>query len=311
MYYLAKGMGKLYFCSMKRKGKKRHRVGRFATVTTCISITLVLLLLGIVVMFVGIGTNFNHQLREEFTLNVVLSDSISATQIQTIKKCLVASPYARKVNYISKEQGTREMNAALQGDMGSFVGASPIPSEFEVYLKSSYANLDSIHRYEASIKAMQGVADLDYPRDVMENIDRTIPFVGIGLLIVAALLTIVSFSLINNTIRMNIYARRYSIHTMKLVGAKWSFIRRPFLWQALRIGIVAVVIAGGILGGGLYYMQYVIGNGEVYFNELITPLVWGATLGIVILCGILMTLCCAFVSVNKHLRMSTDEMFLK
>lgn len=296
---------------MKRKKKKARHAGRFATVTTCISVALVLLLLGTVVMFVGIGNNFSQQLRQEFTLNVVLKDSISIAQTKAIGARLKAAPYARRVNYISKEQGTREMNAALQGDMGTFVGASPIPAEYEVYLKASHANLDSIRHYEASVKAMPGVADVDYPRDVLENLDRTIPGVGMGLLIVAGLLAVVSFSLINNTVRMSIYAHRYSIHAMKLVGAKWSFIRRPFLLQALRIGIVAVLIAGGILGGGLYYMQFVAGSGGIYFNQLVTPQVWAATLGVIVVCGLLLTLWCAYVSVNRHLRMSTSEMFLK
>lgn len=288
----------------------RH-TGHFATVTTCISTTLVVLLLGIVVMFVTIGNNFSRQLREELTVDVVLKDSITRAQTNAIGKRLKAAPYAKSVRYISKEQGTREMNAALQGDMGTFAGTSPIPAEYEVYLKASHANLDSIRRYEASMKALPGVADIDYPRDVMENLDRTIPGVGLGLLIVAGLLAIVSFSLINNTMRMSVYAHRYSIHTMKLVGAKWSFIRRPFLWQALRIGVVASLIAGGVLGGGLYYMRFVAGNGEIYFNQLVTLHVWIATLGIIAACGILLTVLCAYVSVSRHLHMSTSEMFLK
>lgn len=296
---------------MQRKRKRIRHAGRFATVTTCISTTLVVMLLGIVVMFVTIGNNFSRQLREELTIDVVLKDSIAPAQTNAIGTRLKAAPYAKKVRYISKEQGTREMNAALQGDIGTFAGSSPIPAEYEVYLKASHANLDSIRRYETSLKSLPGVADIDYPRDVMENLDRTIPGIGLGLLIVAGLLAVVSFSLINNTMRMSVYAHRYSIHTMKLVGAKWSFIRRPFLWQALRIGAVAALIAGGILGGGLYYMRFVAGNGEIYFNQLITPHVWVATLGVIVICGILLTVLCAFVSVNRHLRMSTGEMFLK
>lgn len=300
-----------YLLCMKHKGKSTRRAGRFATVTTCISTTLVLLLLGIVVMFVTIGSNFSRQLREEFTVGVVLKDSLAVQQIKQIGSNLKKAPYARRVDYISKERGTREMNAALQGDMGTFAGASPIPAEYEVYLRSDYANLDSLRRYEPGIKKMEGVADVDYPRDVMENLDRTIPGVGLALLIIASLLAVVSFSLINNTVRMSVYARRFSIHTMKLVGAKWSFIRRPFLLQALRIGVVAVIIAGGVLGGGLYYMQFIAGQGDIYFNDLITPLVWVATLGAVAVCGIVLTVWCAYVSVNRHLRMSAGEMFLK
>lgn len=296
---------------MKGRRRKDRRAGRFSTVTTCISTTLVLLLLGIVVLFVTIGTNFSRQLREGLTLEISLNDSISSADLLKVQTWLRQAPYARKVDYISKEQGTKEMNEILQADMGEFLGSSPIPAEFEVYLKAEYGNLDSLRHYEASIKALPGVEDVIYPRNVMESLDRTIPAVGLILLIVAALLAVVSFSLINNTIRMSIYARRYSIHTMKLVGAKWSFIRRPFLGQAFRIGLVSVVIAGGLLAGAMYYLQFEAGTGNIYFNRLITPAVWAATLGIVVVCGLLLTLFCAWTSVNHHLHMNEGQMYLK
>lgn len=296
---------------MTSKRKKMRKAGRFSTVTTCISTTLVLLLLGIVVSFVCIATNLSRDIREGFSIEFFLNDSISNADLLATQARLRQAPYARKVDYISKERGTREMNEALQGDMVGFVGSSPIPAEFEVHLKAEYANLDSIKHYEKSMKAMPGVVDVNYPQDIVDSLDRTIPAVGLGLLIVAGLLGLVSFSLINNTIRMSIYSRRYSIHTMKLVGASWGFIRRPFIWQALRIGLVAAILAGGILGGALYYLQMEAGAGDIYFNQLITPAVWIFTLGAVFVCGILLTVWCAYISVNHHLHMSTHEMYLK
>lgn len=294
----------------KLRTRKKRSAGRFSTVTTCISTTLVLVLLGFVVLFVTIGNNFSRQLREGLTVEVVLNDSIKKADLLKVQAWLRQAPYTRRVNYISKERGTREMNEALQGDMVDFLGASPIPAEFEVYLKADYANLDSLRRYEPSIKALAGVDDVNYPHDVMAGLDRTIPAVGLGLLAVAALLAIVSFSLINNTVRMNVYARRYSIHTMKLVGARWSFIRRPFLWQAFRIGLAAALIAGALLGGVMYYLQFEAGAGDIYLNSLITPTVWCATLGVIAACGLLLTLLCAYFSVNRHLRMSVGQMYL-
>lgn len=296
---------------MTKNRKKSRKAGRFGTITTTISTTLVLILLGLVVLFVNLGNNFSRQLREGLTVEVMLHDSISQADLLTVQTRLREAPYSRKVDYISKERGTREMNEALQDDMVDFVGESPIPAEFEVYLKADYACPDSLNRYEASIKKMPGVIDVNYPRDVMESLDRTIPAVGLGLLVVAALLTLVSFSLINNTVRMSVYARRYSIQTMKLVGAGWGFIRRPFIWQAFRIGLVAALVAGSLLGGALYYLQFEAGAGDIYFNQLITPWVWVATLGTVVVCGICLTMCCAYVSVNRYLHMSSHMIYLK
>lgn len=294
---------------MAKQRKKQKHTGRFAAITTCISTTLVLVLLGIIILFVCVGSNYSRQLREGFTVEVLLNDSISNKELMATQTRLRQAPYARKVDYISKERGTREMNEALQSDMSDLLGVSPIPAEFEVYLNADYANPDSLNHYEASMKAMPGVVDVNYPRDVMESLDRTIPTVGLALLVVAGLLTLVSFSLINNTLRMSIYARRYSIHTMKLVGAKWSFIRRPFLWQAFRIGLLAAVLAGGALGGAMYYLQFEAGEGQIYVNSLITPEVWAAVLGGIFVCGIFLTIWCAYFSVNHHLKMKTGEMY--
>ena len=195
--------------------------------------------------------------------------------------------------------------------MGDFIGASPIPAEFEIYLKADYANEDRLSRYVPALKSLPGVADVVYPKEEIQTLSKTIPTVSIVLLALAVLLTFVSFSLINNTVRMNIYARRFTIHTMKLVGAKWRYIRRPFLAQAFRIGLVAALLAGGLIGGGLYYMQYEVGGGEVYFNQLVTPAVWIATLGTIFVCGLLLTILCAFISVNRFLKMSGADMYLK
>ena len=296
---------------MSKQKKKVRSTGRLSAITTCISITLVLILLGSVVLFVSVGNNFSRQLREGLTVELLLSDSTSTNELLATQARLRRAPYARAVDYISKERGTKEMNEALQGDVGEFLGGSPIPAEFEVYLHADYANLDSLRHYEASMRAMPGVTDVIYPKEVMQSLDRTIPSIGLVLLGVAGLLAIVSFSLINNTIRMNVYARRHTIHTMKLVGARWGFIRRPFLAQALRFGLVSVLIAGGALGGALYYLAYEAGTGDIYFNTLITPEVWCATLGTVVVCGIVLTLFCAYVSVNRYLRMSTADIYLK
>lgn len=296
---------------MSKPHKKRRTRGHFGAITTCISTTLVLVLLGIVVLFVSVGNNYSRQLREGFTVEVMLNDSIQPVQQSTTLAALRKAPYAREVNYISKEQGMREMNDVMGGDLGTFDGTSPVPAEFEVFLNYDYANVDSLARYEKAMLALPGVSEVNYPRDIMQSLDRTIPAIGLGLLIVAGLLALVSFSLINNIIRMSVYARRYSIHTMKLVGASWAFIRRPFIVQALRIGIVAAIIACGLLGGMIYYLQFEAGAGDIYINQLITPEVWIYTLGVIVVCGICLTAWSAYLSVNHHLSLRGGEVYVR
>ena len=144
---------------MARNRKKTPKAGRFGAITTTISTTLVLILLGMVVLFVGIGNNFSQQLREGLTVEVMLHDSIANADLLAVQTRLRQAPYSRKVDYISKERGTREMNEALQDDMVDFVGESPIPAEFEVYLKADYACPDSLARYEKEMRKLPGVIE--------------------------------------------------------------------------------------------------------------------------------------------------------
>ncbi len=269
---------------------------------------MVLILLGVVVMFVLIADNFGRSVRENFTVEVLLDDSISARDLTALKGRLAAQPFTKHVNYISKEQGTREMMTDLGGAPEDFIGSSPIPAEYEVFLKAEYANRDSLSRYVPVIKADKNVKDVVYPLELMDTMNHSIRVISLVLLAVAVLLAFVSFSLINNTVRMGVYAQRYAIHTMKLVGAKRSFIRRPFMWRALWIGLVSAVVAGVVLACGMQMLVRLNDNNDF---EIVTPLVIIVTLGGVLACGILLTLFCTFVSVNRHLRMSTDDVFLK
>lgn len=289
------------------KRRKRSAV-TLSTVTSCISTTMVLILLGTVVMFVTMAMNFSRSVRENFTVEVLLDDSISAEALAALKADIAAMPYTKQVNYISKEEGTREMMKDLNGTPEDFIGASPIPAEYEVFLKADYANNDSLARYMPALQARKDVKDVVYPLDLMEVTNQTISVVSAVLLAVAALLAFVSFSLINNTVRMGIYAQRFSIQTMKLVGAKWSFIRKPFMMKAFWIGLTSAVIAGGLLMAGITALARLNGNNEF---EVVTPEVMGLTLGAVLVCGLLLTLLCTFFSVNRHLRMSADDVYLQ
>ena len=179
----------------KAHKRPRRHTGRFGTFTTCISITMVLIMIGIITLFAGMATNYSNQLREGLTVELMLTDSITPQQMTATQARLKAAPWARQVTYISQEQGLRDMNEAMGTDIGTFDGTSPVPAEFEVSLNAPYANLDSIKHYEPSMLAMPGVAEVNYPRDIMQSLDRTIPAVTLGLLVVAALLALVSFSL--------------------------------------------------------------------------------------------------------------------
>ena len=171
----------------------------------------------------------------------------------------------------------------------------PFPAFHEITTKADYANNDSLKWIAKELKAYPRVTEVTYQHDLIEQVNNSLAKISIGLLIVAALLTFISFSLINNTVRLGIYARRFSIHTMKLVGASWGFIRRPFLRKAVLVGVVSALLADGFLGGCLYVWS-------LHEPELMNVLGWqelAITGGSVFLFGIIITAFCACISVNK------------
>lgn len=287
--------------------KKRRGGGGFDTLTSCISIALVLLVLGTVVFSVTFADRLSRNLRENMPVEVLLDDSLAAADAARLGRELARQPYVRKVHYISKEQATREMASALGDSPVSFIGGSPVPAEFELYLQADYATADSLARYVPAIRQRAGVNDVIYPKDTLDDMNKALAIASLALLGIAVLMAFVSFSLINNTMRMSVYARRYTIHTMKLVGARRGFIRRPFMARAFWMGLAASLAADGLLFCGIRVLMQL----DVYVSELITPVVVAATLGSVLVCGLLLTLLCAFFSVNKHLRMTGNKVYLK
>ena len=282
---------------MKRK-KARSRRG-LQVVTLCISTAMVLVLLGMVVFFVLSARNLSAHMKENLTMTVMLKDSVSVNDAHLFCRELYHRPYSHDIDYISKEQAQREQVKELGSDPSEFLGFNPFPATLEVRLKADYACRDSLKWIVKELKKDKRVSDLAYMEDLMDRVNVNLSRVSIVLLVLALLLTFVSFSLISNTVRLSVYANRFVIHTMKLVGASWGFIRRPFLKQAVMVGVIAAVLAIAVLGAGVYGL-YLTQPGIV---EIVTWEVLALTAAAVLLFGIIITALCAFLAVNKFLKM--------
>lgn len=284
----------------------RRSSGHYSAIISCISTTLVLLLLGGAIFFVTLARNFSNQVRSEMPVAVLLKDSIPAEETQKLQNTLKAKPYVKEIKYISKEEGAKEIYESMGMNPGEFIDDNPILAELELRLHGEYTNKDSINRIAPEIMKNAYVADVVYPIEEIDNLNAAIPIVGTVLLSVAGLLMFITFSLIHNTMRMSIYSRRFLIHSMRLVGARWNFIRRPFLMQAFWIGFISATMANVMLGAGMWY----ISQGDIYLAALITQEVAVITLGSVMVCGLFLTIVCAFFSVNHYLRMRSNKLFL-
>ncbi|MBR3079791.1 MAG: permease-like cell division protein FtsX [Prevotella sp.] len=288
----------------KKQKRTRSRRGMQA-VTLCISTTMVLILLGLVVFFVLSAHNLSVHMKENLKVTVMLKDSVTVNDAKLFCRDLYHRPYSRNIDYISKEQAQREQVKELGSDPTEFLGFNPFPATLEIRLKADYANHDSLVWIAKEIRNDKRVSDLAYMEDLMDRVNVNISRVSLILLVLAVLLTFVSFSLISNTVRLSVYARRFVIHTMKLVGASWGFIRRPFLKQAVGIGIIAAILAICVLGSGVYGL-YMTQPG---IEDVVTWEVLAITAASVLLFGIIITALCAWLAVNKFLRMKAGELY--
>ena len=297
---------------MKKRKKKAVSTG-FQTgsrrgvqwVTLCASTAMVLVLLGIIVFSVQTSRNLSAWVKENLTVTVMLGDDVSVNEAKRLCRDLYHRPYARNIDYVSKEEALKEQTEAMGSDPSEFLGANPFVATLELQLKSDYANRDSLMWIVYELQKNPKVTDVAFQEDLMDNVNKNLGRMNIVLLCLAVLLTFVSFSLINNTVRLSVYSRRFLIHTMKLVGASWGFIRRPFIRQAFVVGIVAAVLAIAVLGGGVYALY----SFEPNILNIITWRELTITAVAVLLFGLIITFLCTWISVNRFLKMTAGELY--
>lgn len=274
-------------------------------ITSSISTMLVLLLLGLVVFFVLAANNLSVYVRENINFSVLISDEMKESDIIKLQKSLNEEPFVKESVYVSKSQALKEQSEAMGTNPEEFLGYNPFTASIEVKLHSDYANSDSIAKIEKSIKKNTNIQDVLYQRDLIDAVNENIRNISLVLLVLAVVLTFISFALINNTIRLAIYSKRFLIHTMKLVGASWSFIRKPFLTRNIWSGVLAAVIADAILMGTAYSLV----SYEPELIRVITPEVMLLVSLSVLAFGVIITFLCAYLSINKYLRMKASSLY--
>ena len=274
-------------------------------ITSSISTTLVLLLLGLVVFFVLGAHNLSVYVKENINFSILISDDMKESDILKLQKKLDKEPFVKETEYISKKQALREQTEAMGTDPQEFLGYNPFTASIEIKLHSGYANSDSIAKIEKKIRKNTDIQEVLYQKDLIDAVNENIRNISLMLLGLAVILTFISFALINNTIRLTIYSKRFLIHTMKLVGASWGFIRRPFLRRNFWIGVLSAVIADAILWGAAYWLV----SYEPELISVITPEVMLLVSVSVLVSGVLITWLCALLSINKYLKMRASTLY--
>lgn len=274
-------------------------------ITSGISTTLVLLLLGLVVFFVLTAHNLSNYVKENIVFSILISDDMKEADILKLQKRLDKEAFVRQTEYISKKQALQEQTEAMGTDPQEFLGYNPFTASIEIRLRSEYANSDSIAKIEKQLKRNTNIQEVLYQRELIDAVNENIRNISLLLLGLAVVLALISFALINNTIRLTIYSRRFLIHTMKLVGASWGFIRRPFLRRNLWIGALSALVADAVLWGAA---RWLVGYEPDLVRVITTDVLVAVSLA-VLLFGVLITWLCTFVSINKYLRMKAGTLY--
>ena len=285
------------------KQKKKRKID-LLFITACISTSLVLLLIGIVALLLLTANDLSRHLKQEMTVEVILKESTTDTHLSSLRSSIEASPYCTVCSYISKDDALKDMTKAMGTDPSQFLEYNPFYASLNVRLEPDYACNDSLKIIEKRIAAMEGVREVTWQKDLLDIINSNIRKVAGLLLILAMILSLVSFTLINNTIKLTIYAQRFVLYSMKLVGAKWSFIRKPFISRNLMIGLVSAILTCIIIWYGLKIgLKY-----EPWLIMLAEPRIIIPVFVVVTLIGLLITGACALHSVNRFLRMKSGEL---
>ena len=278
---------------------------KIQTISVYISTTLVLLLLGAMGILFVAAQEVSKSVQDNLGVSVIMNNDAPEADILKLKERLDASGYTQAVKYISKEQALEEQRLELKADPVEQLGYNPYEAEIELTLKPEYANKDSLVMIEKSLLRNKEVKELIYQQELMDSVNEGIQKIGLTLLAFLAMLTLISWSLISNLVRLSIYSKRFLMHTMKLTGATWGFIRRPFIVSNMWIGLLSGVLANAMLAAGIYFLQQQEPVLTAYLPIDDLAVVGAA----VILFGITICSLCAFLSVNRFLRMRNNDLY--
>ena len=291
---------------MEQQQNVQKRSIRNINLTSTISMSLVLFLVGLISLLLFVTRDMGNFVKENVNLSIVLDDDIGVQYKKRIEKFLNASPYAKSLEYVSKEDALKEHVETLGDDPQAFLGYNPLSASIEVKLSSDYANNDSVLVIEKKLKRFDHIKQVVYQKDMVSVINENVRKISVIMLGLASILLIVSIALINNTIRLSLYSNRFSINTMRLVGATHWFIRKPYIASGVTNGVIATMISYIFLGGTVYFVQHEFGlSGMILQTSTVLTV-----MGVVLLTGVLFTAISSYYAVNKYLKMNSNDMYL-
>jgi cell division transport system permease protein len=290
-------------------GKKEDRYYRrklkSSYATSMVSITLVLFMMGLLGLIILHAKKLSDYVMENISISIIMKEDVKEAGIIQLQKTLDASDFVKSTEYITEDEAAEELTEDLGEDFIGFLGYNPLLPSIDLRVRAAYANADSIAMIEQRLLANENVKEVFYQKTLVQLLNRNIRRIAIVILGFSLLLLIIAIALINNTIRLSVYSRRFLIKTMQLVGATRGFISRPFIIRGIMQGLYSAFIAILILAGILYLSQKEIPE-LINLQDIDLFL---SLFGIVILLGIILSWISTYFAVKRYLRMDTDRLY--
>jgi cell division transport system permease protein len=285
------------------KFQKRRLISSYFSVV--LSVFLVLFLLGILGLFVLNSKKLSDDFKEEIAMTVFFKNEANDSIIKAFGEEMKTAKFIKKSNYVSKEAAAKSHTDIIGEDFMNFLGANPLQNSYDLNLKADYIVSDSIQEIETRLRKNEMISDIVYDKQLVNLVNDNIKKVSMWILIVSGFLTLIAVLLINSSMRLAIHSNRFIIKTMQMVGATKSFIRKPFIWRSIKLGLIGSVLAVLALIGTLVYLDSNFPN----LGILEAPLQIGLVLLGVIVVGILITWISTFFATQRFLNLRTDELY--
>jgi cell division transport system permease protein len=285
------------------KDQKRRLISSYFSVV--LSIALVLFLLGLLGMLVLNAKKVSDHFKEQVVLTIYLKESAKEVEIKQLEKSLALSEYVKSIEYVSKEQAAEIMKAENGEDFMDFVGYNPLQNSIDVHLKADFVTSEQLEKISEEAASKNFVAEVTYDNDLVNLMNDNVKKISFWVLLISGIFTVIAVLLINSSIRLSVYSKRFTIKTMQMVGATKQFIRRPFIWQSVRLGIIGAVVALVGMAIVLYNLNKTFSELQLLSNPLLVTLLF---VGIFVL-GIVITWISTHIATQRFLNLKTDDLY--
>lgn len=283
--------------------QKRKLISSYFSVV--LSIGLVLFLLGVLGLLVLNTKKLADHFKEQITISIFLKDNAKQVEIDQLQKSLVMAEYTKSAVYVSKEVAAEQHSEEIGENFIDFLGYNPLKNSIDVQLKAAFVSTNQIISIVEDIETNGYVEEVSYDKPLIALLTDNVKKISFWILVACAIFTFIAVLLINSSIRLSIYSKRFIIKTMQMVGATKTFIRRPFIWTNIKLGMLGAVLALAVLGGLLYYMDLNFPELNLFQDPIFLG---GLFLGVFIL-GVLISLLSTFFATQRFLNLRTDDLY--